>query len=120
PTWNLLAAGAKGLTLVKSETPVSGLVRLAGESSLAATPFTHVLTLDYDNDGADDALAWSDERIELFRGLGDGRFTAVDLLAGQPAPQQVRVGDFDNDGDEDLGLLVEGRLVWLENDGGNA
>jgi hypothetical protein len=120
PTWNLLAAGAEGLRLVKSETPASGLVRLAGETSLAATPFAHVLSLDYDNDGADDVLAWSDERVELFRGLGDGRFTAVDLLAGQPAPQQIRVGDVDSDGDEDLVLLVEGQLVWLANDGGNA
>jgi hypothetical protein len=120
PTWNLLAAGAKGLTLVKSETPLSGLVRLAGESSLSATPFIHTLTLDYDNDGADDVLAWSDEKVELLRGLGDGRFTAVDLLAGQPTPHQVRVGDIDSDGDEDLAMLVDGRIVWLENDGGNA
>jgi hypothetical protein len=120
PTWNLLAAGARGLTLVKSETPASGLVRLAGETSLAATPFAHVATLDYDNDGADDVLARSNEKIELFRGLGDGRFTPVELLAGQPASQQVRVGDIDSDGDEDIVLLAGGKLLFLENDGGNA
>ena len=62
--------------------------------------------LDFDGDGRLDLL-FCDRRLWLYRGLGDGRFAEVGLERGlEKIAGWVfvggTVGDFDNDGDEDL------------------
>ena len=84
----------------------SGIAAVAG-SSLG------VVALDYDRDGwADLYVANDGEANELWRNRGQGRFSEEALLAGaalnadgQPeASMGLAVGDFDEDGDEDLFL----------------
>ncbi|MBU6402124.1 MAG: VCBS repeat-containing protein, partial [Verrucomicrobia bacterium] len=80
---------------------------------------------DYDNDGWLDICAGG-ERLHIWRNLGDGRFKEMtgDLGLAQLAPGRIKsitTADFDDDGDSDLLLDVEGQgLRLLRNDGGNA
>ena len=86
-----------------------------------------VRTVDFDNDGFIDlALAGAAVSgrpgLRLIRNLGNGRFEAQSsLLPGLPSTvEDVETGDLDDDGDVDLVLLSEGRVVTLRNDGGNS
>ncbi|HYK89354.1 MAG TPA: CRTAC1 family protein [Acidobacteriota bacterium] len=96
--------------------------------------------LDFDNNGEWDVVisnghpddlinTWQPqvfyrERPLLFAGFG-GRMKNVSALAGEPfqvsyAGRGIALGDFDNDGDTDLLLMVNGgRPVLMRNDGGN-
>ena len=81
--------------------------------------------LDYDNDGTLDLLVL-DMTPHLYRGNGDGTFAETTGAAGLPVLAHypmATVGDFDNDGDDDLLMdRADGaqwsREVW-RNDGGN-
>jgi tetratricopeptide (TPR) repeat protein len=84
-----------------------------------------ILLVDYDNDGWLDLLLVGDG-LQMWRNLGDGRFTNVTaslgldkLLTGRV--EDVVAADFDQDGDTDLVVSVAGQgLKFLRNDGGNA
>jgi len=80
------------------------------------------LLFDFDNDGALDlflASAKGSSGSSLWRNDGAGNFVRV---AGSfPAAVDAEAVDVDGDGDLDLALVSpEGRVVVLENDGGNA
>ena len=92
-----------------------------GLESIAARP------VDFDNDGFIDlvlagASVSGRPGLRLIRNLGNGRFEGqAALLPELPARvDDVESGDLDDDGDLDLALLSEGRLIALRNDGGNA
>ena len=83
--------------------------------------------VDFDNDGFIDLAVGGNaglgkSGLQLLRNLGDGRFERqVSLLPSLPSTiEDLEVGDLDNDGDVDLVLLAEGRVIVLRNDGGNA
>ncbi len=120
-SWDLVAAGGDGLTLIRTETLDSTVVRVLDSTQLSEQPAEGVLNWDYDNDGILDLLAWSNDGLELFRGLTGGQF---ELKAGliDPPPQAIRkceADDLDHDGDLDLVVSTDTGLVIYENDGGN-
>jgi tetratricopeptide (TPR) repeat protein len=118
-SWDLIAAGDKGVHLLPTRIRAGGGVQLEALQSLSAQGADRVLTWDYDNDGFDDLLAWSAEQTQLLRGAPAGRFSAVDLVKGVSSLRQATAGDLDGDGDLDLALLAAEGLTLLENRGGN-
>jgi Flp pilus assembly protein TadD len=81
-------------------------------------------TMDYDNDGWLDLLAYGDG-LQLWRNLGRSGF--VDATASlrldqiQGVISSLASADFDQDGDTDLAVHLEGQGVRiLRNEGGNA
>ncbi len=103
-----------------SRTPAAVSGACDGLESIAARP------VDFDNDGFIDlVLAGASvpgrPGLRLIRNLGNGRFEGqAALLPELPARvDDVESGDLDNDGDVDLVLLSEGRVIALRNDGGN-
>ncbi len=105
-----------------------------GEAATRQSPGWTVHFLDYDNDGDLDLFVLrgafrSGEEPgggpELWENQGDGKFTNVTSRVGLDAfkgkaYRSATFGDFDNDGDTDILLTVNGeRPVLLRNDGGN-
>ena len=75
--------------------------------------------LDYDNDGFRDLVLWGPKGIELARNTGGGmELQAVSSLSGNVT--NVDVDDVDDDGDLDLLVVENGKIVILSNEGGNA
>ena len=73
------------------------------------TTFDETLLFDYDRDGWGDILVLDPPRHYLYRGLGNGRFEDATIranLLSLPVPgafiRNATIGDFDNDGYEDL------------------
>ncbi|MBX3744817.1 MAG: VCBS repeat-containing protein [Verrucomicrobiae bacterium] len=85
-----------------------------------------LLLVDYDNDGWLDVMAATDVGLKAWRNLGQAGFrettSALGLARGVDRPVAALVAaDFDNDGDTDLVLALEGGgLRVLRNQGGNA
>ena len=70
---------------------------------------TGLRTLDLDNAGRLDLLAFGPRRLALWRGAGDGTFTAAALPAGLETAggRALAVLDFDIEGDLDLAIAGE-------------
>jgi hypothetical protein len=96
------------------------------------TTGTGVAIFDYDNDGWPDIFLVNGTRLDglpsgpapsnhLYRNNHDGTFTDVTVKAGLTATgwgQGVCVGDYDNDGWEDLYITYYGKNRLYHNDGG--
>ena len=102
-------------------TPATVRRACSGLETIVVRPF------DFDNDGfIDVALAGASvpgrSGLRLIRNLGNGRFEEqASLLPDLPVDvEDVETGDLDDDGDLDLVLLASGRVIVLENNGGNA
>ncbi|HUQ93824.1 MAG TPA: CRTAC1 family protein [Bryobacteraceae bacterium] len=88
-----------------------------------------VAFLDYDNDGWMDLLLLSGTRLEaappgttnrLYKNNRDGTFTDVTLKAGLARTgwaSAVTIGDYDNDGFDDIFISCYGRNVLYHNNG---
>ncbi len=115
---------------------LNGLTVYGGESSnkyLLETTGTGVAAIDYDKDGRLDLFFVNGSTLEgfpagkapvnqLYRNKGDGTFEDVTLKAGLGASgwgQGACVGDYDNDGDDDLFVSYWGqnRLYHNRRDG---
>jgi len=82
---------------------------------------TDLIPVDYDNDGWRDAILWDDRGLERARNLGAGQFSKperIDAVSG--IVTTVDADDLDDDGDLDLLVVVDGKIVLLSNEGGNA
>ena len=83
-----------------------------------------VCMLDVDGDGRWDivSLGDSDSAVRVFRNLGDGKFKEVSAsefgLALKGKGVSCAVGDYDNDGKNDLAVALTDRVVLFHNDGG--
>src|SRR5262245_40592123 len=86
--------------------------------------------IDFDNDGRPDLFCVQDGPVrpgpsaqptsKLYRNNGDGTFTAVTVKAGLARSgfgQGCAVGDFDNDGFDDLVVTYLGDTVLYRNNG---
>ena len=110
-----------GSRFVGENTPAAVSGACDGLESIAARP------VDFDNDGFIDLVLAGASMpgrpgLRLIRNLGNGRFEGqAALLPELPGRiDDVESGDLDDDGDLDLALLSEGRVIVLRNDGGNA
>lgn len=83
-----------------------------------------VCMIDVDGDGRLDVLsiADGDPVVHVFRSLGEGKFKEEPSsqygLALKGKGVSCAVGDYDNDGKNDLAVTLEDRVVLFHNDGG--
>ncbi len=120
-SWDLLAGGKDGITLLQTRTPESGLVRFLKTETVANLPVTDLKTWDFDNDGFLDLVAWGEKGIAIYRGTSRGNFRRVtDIVDSRPTEvRSCDVGDLDGDGDWDLLAVEPERLTWFRNEGGD-
>ncbi len=120
--WDIIGCGAKGtqLTLMKSIGRHGWLPE--SRQVLSDVPMRGLMVDDFDNDGADDCVAWGASGLELFRPSANGKLARdSDVLANSHDTQQVVSIDVDHDQDLDLICLdSQGKLQLLDNRGGNA
>lgn len=84
--------------------------------------FQQLETLDYDNDGWLDLLAYGPAGVRVWRNLGARGFVETTSALGLTASRvkHVFAADLDNDCDTDLILVLDsGALKFWRNDGGN-
>lgn len=80
-----------------------------------------LIPVDYDNDGWRDVILWGSHGLERARNLGAGQFGKPDRIdAVTGFVTTVDADDLDDDGDLDLLVVVDGEIVLLSNEGGNA
>jgi tetratricopeptide (TPR) repeat protein len=83
-----------------------------GARVLPAPGLERLLAADLDNDGRLDLVGWSADRLEIFRGRGDGGFEAASAEFGisrqETGAGGVAVLDYDIEGDLDL-VVAGGR-----------
>ncbi|HZD32151.1 MAG TPA: FG-GAP-like repeat-containing protein, partial [Candidatus Angelobacter sp.] len=90
----------------------------------AASAGGGVCMIDVDGDGRVDLITLSDiePAVRVFRALGDGKFKEEAAgqfgLALQGQGVSCAVGDYDNDGKNDLAVAFGDRVVLFHNDGG--
>jgi len=121
-SWNLMAAGQSGSTLLHTAVSPSGVVAAGSSQQVSGQGCDGLVTWDFDNDGYLDLVAWSKQAIEFFRGTESGELAAMPPLfvAALQNIRACRTGDLDGDGDEDLAVAETGRVALYSNEGGNA
>ena len=83
-----------------------------------------ICMIDVDGDGQYDvvSLAEGDSAVKVFRSLGEGRFKEEPAgqfgLALKGKGVSCAVGDYDNDGKNDLAVALADRVVLFHNEGG--
>ena len=92
------------------------------KTNLGSGGYAQLETLDLDNDGWLDVIAFGAAQTKILRNRGAAGF--ADSLAGQSigtkAIRQLIAADLDNDCDTDLvAVLADGSLKCFRNDGGN-
>ncbi len=95
----------------------------AGAAKGGATAGGGICMIDLDGDGKYDivALAGIDSAVKVFRNLGEGKFKEEAAsqygLALKGTGVSCAVGDYDNDGKNDLAVALSDRIVLYHNDG---
>ena len=94
------------------------------EKASATTTGGGMCMIDVDGDGRFDvvSIAESDPVVQVFRSLGEGKFKEEPAsqygLALKGKGVSCAVGDYDNDGKNDLAVALTDRVVLFHNDGG--
>jgi hypothetical protein len=117
-TWDIVAATEEGLQIVTTANPESGVVRVKELSFVSQDARAGMLSWDYDNDGHEDLLTWSDKTVELWR--GGAKFVLAESQLKTGSLTHALAGDLDNDGDQDLIVLGDHGLSLWENVGGES
>lgn len=119
-SWDLLAAGPRGVHLFLTSTPRSGIVQFLRAVPILDQPQTGVLACDLDNDGYRDAVTWGSDGLHVFRGGPGGTFEAAAILEGAPSGPILAVRGFDlrRDGYQDLIVATPDGVSILANQGG--
>ncbi|MBC7965457.1 MAG: CRTAC1 family protein, partial [Fuerstia sp.] len=117
--WDVITAGPSGISIVlpKRSTDFSD----ASAAELSKTAASSIHRGDIDNDGRSEFIAIGPAGLTLLRGTGDGKTEDLSpLLPPGTTATSVAMTDLDDDGDLDLVLtLADGKLQWLQNNGGN-
>jgi tetratricopeptide (TPR) repeat protein len=98
---------------------------VAQELGVGKTGAAGVCMLDVDGDGRWDILSLGegDAAVRVFRNLGEGKFkeepAAPFGLALKGKGVSCAVGDYDNDGKNDIAIALSDRVVLFHNDGGS-
>ena len=117
-SWDVLRAGAGGISLTTTRLPERGNVVIQDEQTVFDSPVRLVRDWDYDNDSLRDLIAVGDETVTMLRGVGNGKFEQTNQLeTGSVA--SLDVGDIDNDGDDDAVIATNDGLRLIRNEGGN-
>ncbi|MEO8498276.1 MAG: FG-GAP-like repeat-containing protein, partial [Planctomycetota bacterium] len=119
-SWDLIGAGASGVTLLQTRTPYAGKVQFLSAENISAAAASGLLAADIDNNGFQDAVVWTSDTVSVLRAKGDGTF--AEPLAFADLQLEVRrcdVGDVDNDGDLDLCVVGASEVSLFVNEGGN-
>ncbi len=105
--------------------PVTFVAQALGSANVAkaATTGGGVCMIDVDGDGKFDivAMAEGDSALKIFRNLGEGKFKEESAaqfgLALKGKGVSCAVGDYDNDGKNDIAVGLSDRVVLFHNDG---
>jgi tetratricopeptide (TPR) repeat protein len=117
--WDLVLADEKGLKILFTEKPMSGLPVVARETRLLnATAFLPE-AFDFDNDGGMDVLTTNHHSVSLQRNNGLGDFERQDAVFPSAGEMIASWADVDNDGDVDCVMSSGGKLHLLINEGGD-
>ncbi len=120
-SWDLIGNGAIGFQLIQTHSSPTGIPRAMRASQAGDIKFDGLTLWDYDNDGFQDALVWSDDGLLVYRGSDDGTFTIAASVFGD-TPVAIRkcdVADFDADGDQDVAVLTKQGITLYSNEGGS-
>ena len=119
-SWDLIGGGPSGIKLLQTRTPHSGTVQFKATKDVSAQGVSGLTTADLDNNGYQDAIAWTSDTVSLIRAKSDGNFAEPLTLSNIPADvRRVDTGDVDNDGDLDLCVIGATDVAIFTNEGGN-
>ncbi len=118
-SWDLLAAGPRGLQLYLSSTPRPGVVNYQQTVDITANGMTGVSCGDVDNDGFRDAVTWNASGVQVWRGGPSGAWQQAEVLRGELPGEvrQVLLCDLDRDGDQDAVVIGAQRIALVRNTG---
>jgi FG-GAP-like repeat len=120
-SWDLIGAGPPGVNLLQTRTPHSGKVQFKATVPISDVATSGLFAADLDNNGYQDAVAWTNNSVSIFRANNDGSFAKAIALTGLPATiQRCDFGDIDGDGDLDLAVVGSQEVMLFTNEGGNA
>ncbi len=123
-SWDVLSQDGKGLTVSMTQTPAPGKVTWLRQAAVdledvGAKGFRQIQLLDYDNDGLEDVLAQTANRLLLLRNKGNGSFALGPEIAAVKAINALRTADIDADGDLDILAATPSGMRIFINQGGN-
>ena len=117
--WDVITAGPTGVSIVlpKHSTEFND----ANVQKLSNAAASTIHRADLDNDGRSDFVAIGSAGLTVLRGIGNGKSEdKTSLLPADISATSVATTDIDDDGDLDLVLTTaDGRMQWLQNNGGN-